>query len=436
MKNRTKSSSTDARRLIFRERIFITVLVMVVMAVFELLVGFLVPAFQKRNIRVNAYRQLDQVIVSSINATYGFSSEDDILLDRNSQIFVYIIDSDGTTFLPKSNDNETNRSYLTYCSENHPTVEGRTDFLYDGYYLSVMDSEYIEKSLDIEKSPDLITRPIDVPDEALVYAGIDRKSELDANSSFAGTLILVLVIGFILMIPVVYVISNRVMKPTKDTIRHEKEFVANASHELKTPLAIITAEAEVLSDRNPENADYVSNIIQQCKNMNETVLDMIALSKLETAPKVLEKVNLSELVMNLCLSFDAVSFEREIDYSYDIEDGIILEKADRKNLTRLVNLLLDNAMKYTQGEKIIRVSLKNEKKNIVFRVYNTGCQVHDEDREKVFERFYQGKSGDDNERKGSGLGLAIVKQICDTYHYQVSIRSHYKKDMCFEVVMK
>lgn len=436
MKNRAKSSGTDARRLIFRERIFITVLVMSVMAVFEILVGFLVPAFQKRNIRGNAYTQLNQVIVNSINATYGYYSEDDILIDGNSQIFVYIIDSDGSTFLPKDNDNDVNRGYVEYCLKNYPTVDSRSDFLYENYYFSVMDSEYIEKNLDIEKSPDLITRPIDVPDETLVYAGIDRKSELEANSSFAMTLLLVLGIGFLLMIPAVYVISNRVMKPTKDTIRHEKEFVANASHELKTPLAIITAEAEVLSDRNPENADYVRNIIQQCKNMNETVLDMIALSKLETAPKVLEEVRLSELVMNLCLSFDAVSFEREIDYSYDIEEGIVLEKADRKNLTRLVNLLLDNAMKYTQGEKIIRVSLRNEKKNIVFRVYNTGCQVHDEDREKVFERFYQGKSGDDNERKGSGLGLAIVKQICDTYHYQVSIRSHYKKDMCFEVVMR
>jgi two-component system sensor histidine kinase CiaH len=93
-------------------------------------------------------------------------------------------------------------------------------------------------------------------------------------------------------------------------------------------------------------------------------------------------------------------------------------------------------MKYTENEKIISVSLKNTKKGPVFMVYNTGCQVHDEDREKVFERFYQGKSGADNERKGSGLGLAIVKQICETYQYVVSINSHYLKDMCFTVLLK
>lgn len=306
----------------------------------------------------------------------------------------------------------------------------------NGYCVSLMDSDYIEQNLNIEKSLEIVTKPIDVPDEAIVFAFIDKSSELDSNRSFAINLTVVFIVGFISMIPIVYIISGRVIKPTKDTIRHEKEFVANASHELKTPLAIITAEAGLLKDRNPENEIYVNNIIQQCKNMNDTVLDMISLSKLETSQKVIEKVDVSSLAMNLCLSFDSIAFERGITYEYDIQPNLVLQKADKKNLTRLFNLLIDNAMKYCEDQKILSVSLRMERKAIVFQVYNTGCQVLDEDREKVFERFYQGKSGADNERKGSGLGLAIVKQICETYSYQVLVDSHYHRDMRFKVIMK
>ena len=122
--------------------------------------------------------------------------------------------------------------------------------------------------------------------------------------------------------------------------------------------------------------------------MNETIIDMIDLSKLETKEPVFEKVNLSELLFDLCLSFDAVAFENEIIYEYDIEEKLVLERADKKNLTRMFNLLIDNAMKYVDGkEKRINISLKKEGRKYHFRIKNSGCEVQDEDREKVFDRF-------------------------------------------------
>ncbi len=432
---KTKKTQNTSQ-LILHERISITVLVMSVMAIFIFFVGFFVPFFQRRNIRVSAYKTLDQAVIKCVNATYGYGSNDNLLSEYNKSIFVVIKDNDGTHFFPESMDNQTKITLQDKFTTISVKQNSRENSLNDSVFLSYMDSDYVESNLSIEKSKEIISKPIDVPDEALIYAGIDKKQELDAASSFALILGVVLLIGFVCLLPIIYLISSRVMKPTKDTIRHEKEFVANASHELKTPLAIITADAEILKEKNPENYEYVNNIINQCNNMNETVLDMIDLSKLEAVQRNLEDVNFSELLLNLCLSFDALAFEREIDYAYDVDENIILHDADKKNLTRLVNLLIDNAMKYTEDPKYIRVSLKMVKKEPVFKVYNSGCQVFDEDREKVFERFYQGKSGADNERKGSGLGLAIVKQICDTYKYRISIDSHYHKDMMFTILMK
>jgi K+-sensing histidine kinase KdpD len=433
MKNKKNPTTNE---LIFHERISITVLVMSVMAIFILLVGFLVPFFQRRNLSTSAYSSLDKAVVKCVNATYGYGSNENLLVEYNSTVFVLIKDNDGVQCFPEDMSKEKQQNHISQMEEQVASQDSRKNSLTDGIYTSLMDSSYIERNLDIEKDTEILSKPIDVPDEAIVYAGIDRKQELESSISFSWILGTVLIIGFLCLVPVVYIISGRVMKPTKDTMKHEKEFVANASHELKTPLAIITADAEILREKNSENNQYVSNIISQCQNMNETILDMIDLSKLEAAQRALADVDYSQVLLNLCLSFDALAFEREIDYSYDIDPNIVLHNADKKNLVRLSNLLIDNAMKYTEDPKFIRVSLKMEKRGPVLKVYNSGCQIFDEDREKVFERFYQGKSGADNERKGSGLGLAIVKQICETYHYHISIDSHYHKDMKFTIVFR
>ena len=135
------------------------------------------------------------------------------------------------------------------------------------------------------------------------------------------------------------------------------------------------------------------------------------------------------------MEHDAVAFEAGIDFEYDIEDDIYLDRVDRKNILRLFNLLLDNAMKYCEKEKKIKVKLSHDKGQKIFVIYNSGNQVHDEDREKVFERFYQGKSGTDVERRSSGLGLAIVKQICDMYNFQIRLRSKFDEFMEFTLVL-
>lgn len=103
----------------------------------------------------------------------------------------------------------------------------------------------------------------------------------------------------------------------------------------------------------------------------------------------------------------------------------------------MFNLLIDNAMKYVDGDhKKIQITLKREGKKFHFTIFNTGCEVQDDDRQKVFDRFFQGKSGSDKERKGSGLGLAIVHQICDTNGYEITINSGYKEFMQFDIIFR
>ena len=324
-----------------------------------------------------------------------------------------------------------------YFSIQNNTVENGSYYEYQkgDFYVGIYSADYFNKNLKLPV--ELGESDYELPEGSVVYSAIDISDKVSSSKQMTLNLFLVLGVTFLLLIVPVYLASGLIMKPTLDAMKKEKEFVANASHELKTPLAIISASASVLGEKHPEDDTFVNNINQQCANMNETIIDMIDLSKLETKKAVLEEVDVSEMLLDLCLSFDAVAFEHGIDYQYHIDDGLKLEKAERKNLNRLFNLLIDNAMKYTDGDdKKIIIELKKDKKGIFFSIFNTGCEVLDEDREKVFDRFYQGKSGSDKERKGSGLGLAIVHQICERFDYSLKIDSKYHSYMKFEIIMK
>ena len=420
---------------------------MSVVLLFIFLIMMLVPYFSNRNTIDYTYENVSKPLVTqSMNYLYGHASEQDIQNARRGRekAFVVVYDEDGEHNAYGEIEESMQTTFYEVLDYFHLNEKGTYDIGESGiyqytnksrYYLTLMNADYAENRLDVEKRDfNSILIPIDIPNEARIIVGVDISEKLDSITQMTMILGYILAGTFVVGIPLVYVLSYLVIRPTKNAIEHEKEFVANASHELKTPLAIITADAQLMKVKYPEE-EYLSTIISQCSKMNETILDMIQLSRLEKLEQVLEKVNVSQLLSDVCMEHDAVAFEAGIDFEYDIEDDIYLDRVDRKNILRLFNLLLDNAMKYCEKEKKIKVKLSHDKGQKVFVIYNSGNQVHDEDREKVFERFYQGKSGTDVERRSSGLGLAIVKQICDMYNFQIRLRSKFDEFMEFTLVL-
>ncbi|MBQ8142818.1 MAG: HAMP domain-containing histidine kinase [Bacilli bacterium] len=435
------------QNLYIKERIGITGLVMSVVLLFIFLIMMLVPYYSNRNMIDYTYDNVSKPLVTqSMNYLYGHASEQDIQNARRGRekAFVVVYDEDGEHNAYGEIEESMQTTFYEVLDYFHLNEKGTYDIGEAGiyqytnksrYYLTLMNADYAENRLDVEKRDfNSILIPIDIPNEARIIVGVDISEKLDSITQMTMILGYILAATFVVGIPLVYVLSYLVIRPTKNAIEHEKEFVANASHELKTPLAIITADAQLMKVKYPEE-EYLSTIISQCSKMNETILDMIQLSRLEKVEQVLEKVNVSQLLSDVCMEHDAVAFEAGIDFEYDIQDDIYLDRVDRKNILRLFNLLLDNAMKYCEKEKKIKVKLSHDKGQKVFVIYNSGNQVHDEDREKVFERFYQGKSGTDVERRSSGLGLAIVKQICDMYNFQIRLRSKFDEFMEFTLVL-
>lgn len=239
---------------------------------------------------------------------------------------------------------------------------------------------------------------------------------------------------FGIFIFLIYFYSFRVLKPIVDNTEKQKRFISDASHELKTPLSIINASADVL-ENDATNSKWIQNIKNQTARMDVLVQDMLALSKLEEGSTALikEEFNLSEEITNNVLPFEAITFENNKKISYEIQDNIIV-KTDRNSVKKLVNILLDNAVKYASDGGEIVVRLVKQKGKIIFAVHNSGSEVPDKDSAKVFERFYRADPSRSRDCGGSGLGLAIAKNLAVTNKWKIYANSIYGVSMTITVL--
>lgn len=218
-----------------------------------------------------------------------------------------------------------------------------------------------------------------------------------------------------------YMMSGIVLAPAKDALIKQKDLVANASHELKTPITIINANLDVIKNSIPagEQDKWIANIEAQTKRMNELIIEMLEMSSFESnayRPLIVE-FDLGELVEGSCLSFEAACFERSVGIEYSCSGNPVI-KSDQKGWNKLVTILLDNAVKYAPDSSKIFVSLKRTKKHIRLSTENDG-EVPPDKIDKIFDRFY--KAGDNS---GSfGLGLAMAKVITDNMNGNISCES-------------
>lgn len=244
----------------------------------------------------------------------------------------------------------------------------------------------------------------------------------------------ILLLIYILLTIVVVIWSFNVFTPIQDAFLKQKQFISNASHELKTPLTIISANAEII--KNTDNSQWVENINSQTERMNLLVNDLLTLAKIDEqkVPLSTLEFNLSEVIVNATLAFDAVAFEKGKNLILNVQDNIQY-KGDLQSVKNIVNILIDNAIKHAQKGGEIIVTLKKENNKISFTVFNTGSNVPDSQASKVFERFYRADPSRSRESGGgSGLGLSIAKGIADNNKWKISAVSKLNQYMVITVI--
>lgn len=230
------------------------------------------------------------------------------------------------------------------------------------------------------------------------------------------------------------VFSNIIIQPIKKSFYRQKKFISDASHELKTPVAVISANADVLKIQG-ENV-YLDNIKSQTERMKVLVNNMLTLSRIdEDKPKLNKSTfSLSDEIIKVILPFDAVAFENKKFLEFDVPDNISYY-GDSESLKKVLTILLDNAIKYADSGSTVKVKLKKEKSKISVSVFNNGSQIESDESSKIFDRFYRGDYSRSSENGGSGLGLSIAKSICDLNKWKIFAKSIINESMTITIIL-
>ena len=242
------------------------------------------------------------------------------------------------------------------------------------------------------------------------YINIDRR---EGAARLLSSLFLVGVSVEIAVFLVTWYLSKNIIKPVKDAYDKQKLFIANASHELKTPLAIIQANVEAL-DVNKGNEKWKNNIENEISSANKLVSELLQLAKIDAggaSKEPLEKVNLSTAIKKRIQTFKLKFTNGDIVFNDHTKSATQL--LPKQDILRVLDILLDNATKY--GDKQVLVIL--DKNSIT--VSNDGVIISKNDTQKIFDRFYQA----DKTKEGSGLGLAIAKTICEQNGWTIRCES-------------
>lgn len=230
------------------------------------------------------------------------------------------------------------------------------------------------------------------------------------------TFVLVGIAMLFVLFGVCFHFANRSIRPIEENWQKQKQFVADASHELKTPLAIITANTDALRANGDEKVNsqkkWIDYIQSEARRMGKLVNDMLYLAKVEDTPEDKMPFDISKTVLDVIASMEAVIYEKGISFTQTIEPDIIV-KGDGEKIKQVVLILLDNAAKYTNDHGHIDIIFKRLKNHAVLSIQNTGEGIPADKLPRIFDRFYRIDPSRTQETGGYGLGLSIAKAVIE-----------------------
>lgn len=235
-------------------------------------------------------------------------------------------------------------------------------------------------------------------------------------------------------------LSRVALKPVENAWTQQQQFVADASHELKTPLTVILANAGIVEGHPNETVasqdKWIHYIQEEAQRMKGLVEDMLFLAKHDCARQSTkaQPCNLSDLVTGCVLRFESVAFESGVELDSEIQPELSIH-GDPDCLERLVMILLDNAVKYAGEPGRVRLELQRRQERAVLAVTNTGVPIPPEHLEHLFQRFYRVDGSRSRKEGGYGLGLAIAQTIVQAHRGQIEVKSNAQNGTCFTVTL-
>ena len=225
---------------------------------------------------------------------------------------------------------------------------------------------------------------------------------------------------FTLLITLLFgALSKRVLDPFEKNNLKQRQFITDASHELKTPLAIISANAQVLQYKNGDN-EWIKNIISQSNRMSDMIGALLSLSRMEEMGEVVYEpsVDLTGIVKKTVDDFTEIFENKHVTVKTDIEEAVYAN-VNSAQISQMVSLLTENASKYVTEEGDVVISLFRMGRNIIFKIYNTATIDDSVDLNRLFDRFYRSDSSRNSKTGGHGIGLSVVWRIAQNHKGRV-----------------
>lgn len=327
-------------------------------------------------------------------------------------------------------------SYLKVTPETEHTlryysikIDGNDNILsYNLEHITAITSEDVEeiktKILENKKAKgfyDGYKYLIEQKDGYSIIVCLDFKNYQKNISELAFYSIMTGIIGYILVFVLVSFFSRKVIEPSIENEKRQREFITNAGHELKTPVAIILANADVLEMKNGQNDEWVQSIKNQANRLDVLIKRLLKLSKMSENGIIpnFEEVNVSEIASKVIDSIKIISKNNIIEK--DIGENIIIE-ADEESLYELISILIDNAIKYVSKNGLIKIKIEKFSKTIKIDISNDCKKMTKQECDSLFERFYRADESRNrtNNKGGYGIGLSMASSIVNIHKGKIS----------------
>ncbi len=324
--------------------------------------------------------------------------------------------------MPDDNKSKMRLPFFTLMIDNNGEINA-----FGGGYYDLTDKELLQELADAVDEQDkqigtiakydlryLVTDQLN--GRSIVFA--DISSERTMLNGLIRNCIIVGLIGYALFFIISLLLAKWVTKPVEKTLNEQKQFIADASHELKTPLTVIMTNAEMLEDKGYSENDrgvFTKNILSMSKRMRGLVESLLELARMDnrTSAADMKILDLSKLISDGILPFEPLFFEKSLELETDIESGITVE-GDKNKLRQVLSILLDNALKYYTPAHVINISLMRKGMNAVLSVSGKGDPLSKADCKNIFKRFYRvDQARTDGE--SYGLGLSIAESIVNEH---------------------
>ena len=338
-----------------------------------------------------------------------------------------------------------------YDKESVPRSLGSIDFFLlmadeDGKLVGIQNNDEMSDEVAQQYVTEILSKKADSgmansyqfctekKDNGTLMVFTDKSAEIDMMNKLKRTTVIVGLISIVILSAAAYFLSGLIVRPIQVAFDKQKQFISDASHELKTPLTVISANADVLEGEIGENK-WLTYIQDQADRMNVLVNDLLNLTRLENNSNfIVSEFDLSKAIANTALPFECRAFDAGKNFVLNIEDGIRISGSEQ-HIKQMAAIFIDNALKYSKEKGTVRVSLTNDGGKIRFSVYNTGTGLKESEKEKVFERFFRSDASRNRATGGYGLGLAIAKSIIDKHKFKLFVDNAEGKSVCFIVTM-